>query len=90
MLDYYIEEILLAAYAVVAFPMVSGTKPTTLPENLFEVDKDREKLSPRMAKMFHNLVTKRTLYASTKRARPADTCTTMIAFLAHHYKSEGT
>jgi hypothetical protein len=74
MLDY-IDEI-LAAYSL-ADPMVSGTKSTAAPENLFKVDEDCEKLSPRMAKIFHNLVAK-TLYV-TKRARP-DTCTA-IAFL---------
>jgi hypothetical protein len=55
----------------------SGTKSSAAPDDLFKVDEDREKLLPKRAVEFHNLVAK-TLYA-TKRARP-NTCTA-IAFL---------
>ena len=54
-----------------------GTKTSAAPENLFNVDKDCEKLPQSNTVKFHNLVAK-TLY-STKRARP-DTCTA-VAFL---------
>jgi hypothetical protein len=60
-----------------AEPKRGGTKSSAAPDDLFKVDKDREKLPREKAIEFHNLVAK-TLYA-TKRARP-NTCTA-IAFL---------
>jgi hypothetical protein len=80
----YVEEI-LAAFAE-AEPTSSGTKPSAAPENLFKIDEDCEKLGPRKAKIFHNLVAK-TLYA-TKRARP-DTCTA-VAFLTTRVREPDT
>ena len=71
----YIDEILTAFEK--AEPKGAGTKASAAPDNLFKVNEDCEKLSPKKAVQFHNLVAK-TLYA-TKRARP-DTCTA-IAFL---------
>ena len=49
-----------------------GTKSSAASKNLFKINEDCEKLQPKKAVEFHNLVAK-TLYA-TKRARP-DTCT---------------
>ena len=74
MLDY-IQEIIDAFDK--ADPKGAGTKTSAAPKNLFKVDEDSEKLEPKKAKQFHNLVAK-TLYA-TKRAR-LDTCTA-VAFL---------
>ena len=71
----YIGEILSAFDK--ADPKGRGTKSSAASENLFKIDEDCEKLQPKKAVEFHNLVAK-TLYA-TKRARP-DTCTA-IAFL---------
>jgi hypothetical protein len=71
----YINEIINAFDK--AEPKGGGTKSSAAPDNLFKVDKDREKLPPDKAVEFHNLVAK-TLYA-TKCARP-NTCTA-IAFL---------
>ena len=45
-----------------------GTKSSAAASNFFEVDEDREKLSPRKAEAFHSLVAKN-LFA-TKRSRP--------------------
>ena len=58
-------------------PKDAAPRAVLHPENLFKIDEDCEKLQPKKAVEFHNLVAK-TLYA-TKRARP-DTCTA-IAFL---------
>jgi hypothetical protein len=75
MLDF-VDEIVTAFDK--ADPTGSGTKTSAAPgENLFKVDEDCTKLSPKKAQEFHNLVAK-TIHA-TKRARP-DTCTA-IAFL---------
>ena len=71
----YIGEILSAFDK--ADPKGRGTKSSAASKNLFKIDEDCEKLQPKKAVEFHNLVAK-TLYA-TKRARP-DTCTA-IAFL---------
>jgi hypothetical protein len=73
----YINEIINAFDK--AEPKGGGTKSSAAPDDLFKIDKDREKLPPskRLPVEFHNLVAK-TLYA-TKQARP-DTCTA-IAFL---------
>ena len=45
-----------------------GTKSSTAASNLFEVDEDSEKLSPRKAEAFHSLVAK--ILFVTKRSRP--------------------
>ena len=74
MLDY-INEIITAFEK--ADPKSIKTTTSTEPENLYKVNEDCEKLSPKKAEEFHNLVAK-TLYA-TKRAR-TDTCTS-VAFL---------
>jgi hypothetical protein len=74
MLDF-VDEIITAFDK--ADPTGSGTKTSAAPENLFKVDKDCEKLRPKKAQEFLNLVAK-TLYAN-KQARP-NTCTA-IAFL---------
>jgi hypothetical protein len=74
MIDY-VNEILTAFNK--AEPKGKGTKTSTVPDNLFTIDEDCEKLPADKAVQFHNLVAK-TLYA-TKRARP-DICTS-IAFL---------
>jgi len=74
MLDY-INEIITAFEK--ADPKSIKTTTSTEPENLYKVNEDCEKLSPKKAEEFHNLVAK-TLYA-TKRARP-DTCMS-VAFL---------
>jgi hypothetical protein len=60
-----------------AEPKGGSTKSSAVPDDLFKVNKDREKLQPENAVEFHILVAKM-LYA-TKRAKP-DTCTA-IAFL---------
>ena len=60
-----------------AKPKGGGTKTSAAPENLFNVDKDCDKIPQSNTVQFHNLVAK-TLYA-TKRAR-LDTCTA-VAFL---------
>ena len=52
----YIKEI-LSAFAK-AEPKATGTKSSTTPEDLFQVDDDCEKLWPNKAVEFHNLVTK--------------------------------
>lgn len=70
----YVDEILTAFDK--AEPKGAGTKSSAMPDNLFTVDEDCEKLPQGKAAEFHNLVAK-TLYA-TKRARP-DACTA-IAF----------
>jgi hypothetical protein len=80
----YIEEI-LAAYKE-AEPNSTGTKSSAAPEDLFRIDTDCEKLDPKKAKLFHNLVAK-TLYA-TKRARP-DTCTS-VAYLSTRVREPDT
>ena len=49
-------------------PLEMGTKSSAAASNLFEVDEDSEKLSPRKAEAFHSLVAKH-LFA-TKRAIP--------------------
>ena len=49
-------------------PLELVTKSSAAASNLFEVDEDSEKLSPRKAEAFHSLVAKK-LFA-TKRARP--------------------
>ena len=46
-----------------AEPKGGGTKSSAAPDDLFKVDKDREKLWPEKAVEFHNLVAK-TLYAT--------------------------
>ena len=60
-----------------AEPKGGGTKTIAVPENLFKVDEDFEKLPQSKSVQFQNLVAN-TLY-STKRARPY-TCTA-VAFL---------
>jgi hypothetical protein len=60
-----------------ADPTGSGTKTSAAPVNIFKVDEDCEKLSPKRAQEFHTIVAK-TLYV-TKRAR-LDTSTS-ITFL---------
>ena len=50
------------------YPLELVTKSSAAPSNLFEVDEDSKKLSPRTAEAFHSLVAK-SLFA-TKRARP--------------------
>jgi hypothetical protein len=74
MIDYVSE--ILDAFDK-AEPNGGGTKTSAAPADLFKIDEDCEKLKPKQATEFHNLVAK-TLYA-TKRARP-DTCTA-VAFL---------
>jgi hypothetical protein len=74
MIDY-VDEIINAFDK--AEPKGGGTKSSAAPDDLFKVNKDREKLPLEKAVEFHNLVAK-TLYV-TKRARP-NTCTA-IAFL---------
>jgi hypothetical protein len=74
MIDF-LDEIIIAFDK--ADPTGSGTKTSAAPVNLFKVDEDCEKLSPKRAQEFHTIVAK-TLYV-TKRARP-DTSTS-IAFL---------
>ena len=71
----YLDEILEAFDK--AAPGAKGIKSSSMPENLYKIDEDCEKLPPEKAKQFHNLVAK-TLYA-TKCAR-LDTCTP-VAFL---------
>ncbi len=44
-----------------------GIKTSAAPANLFTVDKDCEKLEPKKAQQFHNLVAK--IWYATKRAR---------------------
>ena len=51
-----------------------GIDTSSVPEDLYKVDDDCEKLSPEKANMFHNLVAK-TLY-TTKQSRK-DTCTAL-------------
>ena len=60
MLDYVAE--ILEAFDK-AEPNCSGTKSSAAPDNLFKVDEDCEKLKPKQAVEFHNLVAK-TLYAT--------------------------
>ena len=49
-------------------PLELGTKSSASASNLFEVDEDSEKLSPRKDEAFHSLVAK--MLFATKRARP--------------------
>ena len=49
-------------------PLELGTKSIAAASNLFEVDEDSEKLSPRKAEAFHILVAK--ILFATKRAKP--------------------
>ena len=49
-------------------PLELVTKSSAAASNLFEVDKDSKKISPRKAEAFHSLVAK--LSFATKRARP--------------------
>ena len=49
-------------------PLELGTKSSAAASNLFEVNEDSEKLSPRKAEAFHSLVAK--ILFATKRARP--------------------
>jgi hypothetical protein len=44
-------------------PKGGGTMSSAAPDDLFMIDKDREKLPPENAVVFHNLVAK-TLYAT--------------------------
>ena len=49
-------------------PLELGTKSSAAASNLFEVDEDSKKLSPRKAEAFHGLVAK--IVFATNRARP--------------------
>ena len=49
-------------------PLEMGTKSSAAASNLFEVNEDSEKLSPRKAEAFHSLVAN--ILFATKRARP--------------------
>jgi hypothetical protein len=71
----FLEEVIVAFDN--ADPKGGGTKTSAVPSDLFKIDEDCHKLSPKKSKEFHNIVVKM-LYA-TKRARP-DTCTS-VAFL---------
>jgi hypothetical protein len=63
-----------------------GTKTSAVPENMFKINEDCEKLDDTKAKAFHNLVAK-TLHAA-KRARP-DTCTA-VAFITTRVREPDT
>jgi hypothetical protein len=69
----YVDEILAAFHK--AEPKGGGTKTCAVPDSLFKVDEECEKLAQAKAVEFHNLVAK-TLYA-TKLARPV-TCTAIV------------
>ena len=63
-------------------PLELGTKSSAAASNLFEVDEDSEKLSPRKAEAFHSLVAK--ILFVTKRARPNTGLS--ISFLANRVR----
>ena len=50
------------------FPLELGNKSSAATSNLFEIDEDSEKLSPRKAEAFHSLVAK--ILFATNRVRP--------------------
>ena len=66
-----------------AEPKGGGTKTIAVPENLFKVDEDFEKLPQSKTVKFYHLVAKN-VYA-TKRSRP-DTCTA-VAFLTTIFRA---